>query len=237
MPVFLLDDRDPYRGFPPPHLASESGLLAIGGNLTRKRLLSAYRSGIFPWYSENEPIMWWSPDPRLVLYPHELEVTKSLKRTIKRDEFEVTIDAAFGEVIDACAHIPRKDQGTWITPEMIEAYNDLHRAGFAHSVEAWHKGELAGGLYGISMGKCFFGESMFSRITNASKVAFVKLVVHLQALSFDIIDCQVKTRHLMQFGAREIPRKRFLNEIARSIGAPKKPDAGRIPDPPLTAPR
>lgn len=232
MPVFLLDDRDGKLAFPPAHLASDAGLLAIGGDLSRKRLLLAYQQGIFPWFSESEPVMWWSPDPRLVLYPSELKVAKSLRKIIMRGLFDVTIDMAFDAVIHACAHIPRKDRGTWITPEMIDAYIDLHGAGFAHSVEAWHEGKLAGGLYGISMGNCFFGESMFSQISNASKVAFVTLVTHLHALSFDIIDCQVTTAHLKRFGAREIPRKLFIAQIERSIGnlAGKLPDGTRITD-------
>jgi len=224
MPVFLLDDRDGNRSFPPAHLASDIGLLAVGGDLSRERLLLAYQQGIFPWFSGNEPIMWWSPDPRLVLYPSELRVARSLAKTIKRGTFEITIDACFDEVIDACARIPRKDQGTWITPGMIGAYRDLHRAGFAHSVEAWCEGSLAGGLYGVSLGKCFFGESMFSRVSNSSKVAFTGLIRHLHALSFDIIDCQVTTEHLKRFGAREISRSEFLSQLNRSLGGSDAPD-------------
>ncbi len=230
MPVFLLDDDNGKPAFPSPHLASDIGILAVGGDLSQERLICAYQQGIFPWFSENEPIMWWSPDPRLVLYPTELRITKSLQKTIRRGTFEITIDAAFDRVINACARIPRKDQGTWITPDMIEAYCGLHRAGFAHSVEAWDGGTLVGGLYGISLGRCFFGESMFSCVSNASKVAFVRMVKHLEVLSFAVVDCQVSTQHLQQFGAREVPRKRFLSEIGRAIDVSEgqSPDGSRI---------
>ena len=214
MPVYLLSDEI---AFPSPQLAEE-GLLAVGGDLSRKRLLLAYRMGIFPWYSKYEPILWWSPDPRLVLYPGELRVSKSLQKTIKKDLFKVTMDQAFEVVINACAHSRTSaDEGTWIVEEMVDAYCDLHESGFAHSVEAWQEDRLAGGLYGVSLGRCFFGESMFTHISNASKVAFVALVKHLQALNFDLIDCQVSTPHLLRFGAREIPRARYLNELKKSL--------------------
>ncbi|QTA86403.1 leucyl/phenylalanyl-tRNA--protein transferase [Desulfonema magnum] len=218
MTVFLLSDKI---GFPPPHLAEKDGLLAIGGDLSEKRLILAYRMGIFPWYSDDEPLIWWSPDPRLVLYPREIRVSKRLKRTIRKGDFHVTMDLAFPEVITACAELRKqKGEGTWIVDGMIEAYCKLHESGFAHSVEAWYGGELAGGLYGVSLGKCFFGESMFARVSNASKVAFVRLVKYLEALSFDMIDCQVTTDHLLRFGAREIPRKRFLRELEKSLRTP-----------------
>jgi leucyl/phenylalanyl-tRNA--protein transferase len=218
MPIFLLSDS---LRFPPPHLASKEGLLAMGGDLTRERLLSAYRKGIFPWYSEGEPLLWWSPDPRLVLYPKELKISHSLKKTIRRQKFSLTIDTAFMAVIKACARVHLKDQkGTWITDDMIHAYCDLHKAGYAHSVEAWYDGDLAGGLYGISLGRCFYGESMFTRVSDASKVAFVKLVEVLIDQSCHIIDCQVKTDHLIRFGAREIPRKRFLQQLEKSLKHP-----------------
>lgn len=217
---YLLTDKI---AFPPPHLASRDGLLAIGGDLSEKRLLLAYRMGIFPWFSDEEPIMWWSPDPRLVLYPDEIRISKSLKKTIKKDVFQVTMDQAFNRVINECARVRRgKNQGTWIVNDMIKAYCRLHESGFAHSVEAWHEGKLAGGLYGVSLGRCFFGESMFTRISNASKVAFVKLVEYLKALSFDMIDCQVTTEHLMRFGAREIPRKYFLEQLEKALEYPTK---------------
>ena len=214
MPVYLLSDEI---AFPSPQLAEE-GLLAVGGDLSRKRLLLAYRMGIFPWYSKYEPILWWSPDPRLVMYPGELRVSKSLQKTIKKGLFKITMDQAFEVVINACAHSRTSaDEGTWIVEEMVDAYCDLHESGFAHSVEAWQEDRLAGGLYGVSLGRCFFGESMFTHISNASKVAFVALVKHLQALNFDLIDCQVSTPHLLRFGAREIPRARYLNELKKSL--------------------
>jgi len=218
MPVFLLSDKTT---FPPPHLAPKEGLLAVGGDLSQKRLLLAYRMGIFPWFSEGEPILWWSPDPRLVLYPDEFRISKTLNKIIKKDMFHVTMDTAFDRVINACAQIRiEKNEGTWILQEMVEAYCRLHESGYAHSVEAWHQGELAGGLYGVSLGRCFFGESMFTRINNASNVAFAKLIKHLRALAFDIIDCQITTAHLIRFGAREIPRAVFLKQLKKSLKVP-----------------
>jgi leucyl/phenylalanyl-tRNA--protein transferase len=215
MPVYLLSDD---LVFPSPKLAPKEGLLAVGGDLRQERLLLAYRMGIFPWYSRYEPILWWSPDPRLVLYPGEIRVSKSLQKTIKKGLFRITMDQAFEAVIDACAQSRTSaDEGTWIVEEMIDAYRKLHESGFAHSVEAWRDDRLAGGLYGVSLGKCFFGESMFTHISNASKVAFVALVKHLQALNFDLIDCQVTTPHLLTFGAREISRTRYLNELEKSL--------------------
>lgn len=220
MPVFLLNDTVE---FPSPQLASNIGLLAVGGDLSEERLLLAYRMGIFPWFSEGEPIMWWSPDPRLVLYPEEIQISKSLKKTIAKGIFTVTLDSAFDAVIRGCAEARRKNnEGTWILGEMIDAYNQLHASGVAHSIEAWHKGELAGGLYGIALGGCFFGESMFSKISDASKVAFVTLVEHLRTRSFHMIDCQVTTDHLKRFGAREIPRSDFLSQIKQSLRVNQK---------------
>ena len=210
--------------FPPPHLAGSDGLLAIGGDLCKERLLLAYRMGIFPWFSSNEePIMWWSPDPRLVLYPQDLRVSKSLKKVINKNIFQITIDSSFEQVISLCAQIRlQKNEATWIGDEMIEAYCNLHEAGYAHSVEVWYKGELAGGLYGVALGKSFFGESMFTRISNASKVAFTALVEYLKTLSFDMIDCQIPTEHLRSFGAREIPRSIFLKQLNESLKEPAK---------------
>jgi leucyl/phenylalanyl-tRNA--protein transferase len=209
--------------FPSPRFAGKDGLLAIGGDLSEKRLLLAYRMGIFPWFSDDQPILWWSPDPRLVLYPDEIRISKSLKKVIKKKMFHLTMDTAFEEVINACAQVPRADdQGTWIVKDMIDAYCRLHEAGFAHSVEAWYKGKLAGGLYGISLGKSFFGESMFTYMSNASKVAFAALVAYLRELSFDMIDCQVATAHLIRFGAIEISRDRFLDELEHSLDAPTR---------------
>jgi len=218
MPVFLLTDE---LVFPPPHLARKDGLLAVGGDLSVNRLLLAYREGIFPWFIRRDPILWWSPDPRLVLFPEEIKISKSLEKTIKQCVFHVTMDTAFHQVITECARVrARKNEGTWITEEMMGAYGQLHELGFAHSVEAWFKGELAGGLYGVSIGKCFFGESMFTRVNNASKVALVALVDYLRKMSFDMIDCQITTGHLMSFGAREIPRNLFLTLLKKSLSAP-----------------
>lgn len=218
MPIFHLSDR---LEFPPPHLATSEGLLAVGGDLSVERLLLAYRMGIFPWYAAHDPILWWSPDPRLVLYPAEIKISKSLKKTIKKRLFTITMDTAFKRVIEACAQIRlQNNEETWIVGEMIDAYCRLYEAGYAHSVEAWQNGKLAGGLYGVSLGKCFFGESMFTRIDDASKTAFAALVRHLEKSAFDLIDCQVKTDHLMRFGAVEIPRARFLAELRISLKRP-----------------
>ncbi len=218
MPVYQLSEE---LIFPPPNLASKEGLLAIGGDLSLSRLLLAYSRGIFPWYSGGEPILWWSPDPRFVLYPPELRVARSLHKVMKKGSFRVTLDRDFKTVITECARVRReKDEGTWIVNDMIGAYCQLHESGFAHSVETWQDGQLAGGLYGVSLGKIFFGESMFTRISNASKVALVALVQHLIGLNFTMIDCQVVTAHLGHFGARPIPRKRFLQELNDALQAP-----------------
>ena len=217
MPVFTLSKR---LSFPPPHLAIKEGLLAVGGDLSVDRLLLAYRSGIFPWYAKGEPILWWSPDPRLVLYPDELGVSKSLKKILKRNLFHITFNQDFEAVISGCAEAKRSyGDGTWITDEMKSAYIDLHKAGYAHSVEAWQDGRLVGGLYGVAIGRVFFGESMFSRVSNASKVAFVTFVENLRRLKFILIDCQVRTDHLMRFGAREIPRKVFLEQVEKAVNS------------------
>jgi leucyl/phenylalanyl-tRNA---protein transferase len=218
MTIYLLSDD---LSFPNPNLAGKDGLLAVGGDLSTERLLLAYQNGIFPWFSDEEPIIWWSPDPRLVLYPDELRISRNLKKIIRKKKFSVTMDTAFDEVINACAKVRTMNQKeTWITDDMIKAYCSLHISGFAHSVEVWHRGKLAGGLYGVSLGKCFFGESMFTFVDNASKVAFVYLVEFLKSLSMDVIDCQVTTEHMMQFGAREIERKRFLEELTHSLNSP-----------------
>ncbi len=215
MPVFRLTND---LIFPPTYLAEPDGLLAVGGDLSAERLLLAYRLGIFPWYSEESPILWWSPNPRLILLPEELKLSRSLQRVLRRGLFEVTFDRAFLEVITQCGQVRRKSgEGTWIVPEMVDAYFRLHRLGYAHSVESWHEGELVGGLYGVAMGRAFFGESMFARVTDASKVAFVHLVELLRSLSFELIDCQVTTKHLQQFGAREIPRVQFLSRLAKAL--------------------
>jgi len=218
MPVFRLSDN---LTFPPPHLAIAEGLLAVGGDLSIDRLVMAYSQGIFPWYAEDDPILWWCPDPRLVLYPRELHISRSLKKLLRRGRFAVTLDRAFEQVIHACAESRGPDHpGTWIVPEMIAAYQALHDTGLAHSVEAWEGDVLTGGLYGVSLGGIFFGESMFSRTSNASKVALVHLVEALGQAGFRLIDCQVTTAHLMRFGAREISRDRFLNELQQSLKQP-----------------
>ena len=218
MPVYRLTEEIV---FPPPQLADKTGLLAVGGDLCGERLLLAYGLGIFPWYSEDEPIFWWSPDPRLVLYPDEIKVSKSLGKVIKKGVFGVTFDAAFEQVINLCASAGRREnEGTWIVRDMIDAYCRLHENGYAHSVEAWKDGILAGGLYGVSLGRCFFGESMFTLESNASKVAFARLVEYLKEYSFDLIDCQVSTGHLKRFGAREIPRSLFLKQLKKSLELP-----------------
>ena len=199
--------------FPPMEMADEDGLLAVGGDLSRERLLHAYCNGIFPWY-ENKYILWWCPDPRFVLFPEELKISSSMKQLLKKQSFEFTINRDFNAVISQCKAISRRGQdGTWITEEMRNAFNDLHAAGYAHSAEVWLNGELAGGLYGIRLGKIFYGESMFSRISNASKFAFIRYVEQLKSEGVELIDCQVYTSHLESLGARMIPRNQFLNQI------------------------
>jgi leucyl/phenylalanyl-tRNA--protein transferase len=207
--------------FPDPALAEPDGLLAVGGDLSPERLLAAYAAGIFPWFDERSPILWWSPDPRLVLDPPDLHVSRSLARTLRRGTFRVSADAAFGGVIRRCAARERPGQrGTWITPAMEEAYARLHRLGFAHSFEAWDGGELAGGLYGVSLGAAFFGESMFADRPDASKVAFVRAVEWLRARGVTLVDCQVRTEHLVSLGARELRRPEFLARLRTALGAP-----------------
>jgi leucyl/phenylalanyl-tRNA--protein transferase len=208
--------------FPPvaKALKSPNGLLCAGGDLSPARLIDAYSHGIFPWFSEGDPILWWSPDPRMVLFPDELKVSRSLRRTIEHGVYETRFDTAFRTVIEECS-APRGGQpGTWIVPEMIDAYTRLHELGFAHSVESWRGGELVGGLYGIGLGKAFFGESMFTRATDASKVALFRLVERLKAADCQIIDCQQATSHLASLGAREIPRMAFAQRVQESIQYP-----------------
>lgn len=220
MPVFQLPDE---LIFPPPELSEDDGLLAVGGDLSEQRLLLAYSMGIFPWYSEGYPILWWSPDPRLVLMPEELKVSRSLRQVIKRGVYSVTMDTAFEEVIRNCAVVRRNgDDGTWLTEEMIEAYIRLHKAGYAHSIESWHEGELAGGLYGIALGGAFFGESMFAKKSDASKVAFATLVQQLISWGFRIIDCQVTTPHLLSLGAKEISRSKFMEILREALKQPAR---------------
>lgn len=211
----LLSPADPSQAFPDVNLAlrEPDGLLAVGGDLSTKRILSAYRHGIFPWYSDEQPILWWSPDPRTVLFPDALKVSRSLRKTLNQQRFRVTLDQDFNTVILACAE-PRADSnGTWITREMTDAYCRLHAEGAAHSVECWDDDRLVGGLYGVAIGRVFFGESMFSRESDASKVAFCHLVRQLQAWSFGLIDCQVYSGHLASLGAEEIPRRRFIEYL------------------------
>ncbi|MCE9614696.1 MAG: leucyl/phenylalanyl-tRNA--protein transferase [Lentisphaerae bacterium] len=205
--------------FPPVTEAEPDGLLAVGGDLSPARLLLAYRSGIFPWYEAGVPIFWWSPDPRYVLFPHDLKVSSSLGRVVRNGPFTVTFDRDFAAVMSHCGRVPRKDQeGTWITPEMEAAYGELHRLGHAHSVEVWHDERLVGGLYGVELGRVYFGESMFMLEPNASKVGFVRLVEALVARGCTLIDCQVHTAHLERFGACYLPRAEFLKRLAAGLG-------------------
>lgn len=211
MPVFRLPNE---HVFPPPHLAHPSGVLAVGGDLHPDRVLLAYQSGIFPWYSEGQPLWWYSPDPRMVLIPGDLRIQRSLKKRVRRGDYTVTFDTAFEDVLSACAEIPRPDQGgTWLTAPLQAAFIELHARGIAHSVEAWHDGALVGGLYGLGIGKAFCGESMFARRSDASKVAFVHLVRQLDRWGFPLVDCQVHTPHLERFGAQETPRGAYLQRF------------------------
>ncbi len=225
----------PHVPFPPldTALAKPNGLLAAGGELSPHRLIEAYRGGIFPWFNEGEPILWWSPDPRMVIFPNELRVSRSLNKILKKRNYEIRVDQAFGEVMQACA-APRKDQAsTWIHSEMISAYTVLHEIGMAHSVETWMDGELVGGLYGVSQGKMFFGESMFSHRLNASKIAFVHMMRQLQRWGFGMVDCQMKTAHLASFGAREIPRIEFSQKLAELISHPERGEKWHFDDEPI----
>lgn len=206
--------------FPPVEQALDdpNGLLAIGGDLSPQRLLAAYRHGIFPWFSTGQPILWWSPAPRMVLYPQELNISRSMRKRLKQQDYEVRYNTAFREVMQACAETVRPDQdGTWITGPMIEAYATLQELGHALSAETWIDGQLAGGLYGVRIGRMFFGESMFHRVSNASKIAFIHLVQELQRQGCGLIDCQMHTSHLASLGAREIPRREFCRQLAELI--------------------
>ncbi len=204
--------------FPPVEMATPEGIIAIGGDLGMDRLLLAYRSGIFPWYSEGEPIVWWSPDPRFVLFPDKLRVTKSMQSVLNNGSFRFTINRAFGKVLQQCKTITRQGQeGTWITPAIEQAYTKLHDLGYAHSAEAWMNGELVGGLYGIRLGNVFFGESMFSKVSNASKFAFINYVRQLQKEKVALIDCQVYTAHLESLGSKMIGRNRFMALLTENL--------------------
>ena len=212
--------------FPPLEHALDqpNGLLAAGGDLSAGRLLAAYRRGIFPWFSEGEPILWWSPDPRMVLYPGEVRVSRSLRKALRRDDYEVRVDSAFAAVMRACAQPRARQGGTWIVPSMIAAYAELHARGYAHSVETWRDGELIGGLYGVAIGRAFFGESMFARATDASKIALVHLARQLERWRFGMIDCQMRTAHLATLGAREIPRARFSRDLQQLVNYSSEPE-------------
>lgn len=215
--LYLLDPNDRDAPFPEVEMAEREpdGLLAVGGDLSVTRLVTAYRRGIFPWFSPGDPILWWSPDPRTVLLPERLRISRSLRKTLRKGGFEVTMDRGFDAVIHACAAPRPGGDGTWLVPEMIAAYRQLHREGIAHSVEVWRDGELAGGLYGVALGRVFFGESMFTRVSDASKVALVHLCRRLQNWGFELIDCQVLTGHLIRLGAEEIPRREFVGLLER----------------------
>ncbi|GLR16770.1 leucyl/phenylalanyl-tRNA--protein transferase [Portibacter lacus] len=215
MPIFHISEEQPI--FPDPSLADDQGLLGIGGNLDPETLIMAYSEGIFPWYNEHDPILWWSPNPRFVLFPGDLKVSKSMRPYFNQKKFDLTLDTHFKDVIIACSRIPRAGQGgTWITNEMIDAYCRLHEAGFAHSVEVWSDGKLAGGLYGVSLGRMFFGESMFTLIPNASKFGFISLVKILQSKGFNLIDCQQETKHLERLGAKKLKRNVFLELLSEN---------------------
>ncbi|GIM55446.1 leucyl/phenylalanyl-tRNA--protein transferase [Capnocytophaga cynodegmi] len=201
--------------FPSPEIASEEGIIAYGYDLTPERLLEAYQNGIFPWYNEEEPVLWWSPNPRFVLFPEKLHISKNIKKLLRKNIYQVTYNQSFEEVIINCASIPRKDQdGTWIHPEMITTYTQLHQLGYAHSVEVWYDNQLVGGLYGIKMGNIFCGESMFSRKSNASQVGFITFLQ--QHTEIKLVDCQVYSEYLEKLGAEEIPRTQFLEIIRRN---------------------
>jgi len=217
MPVYWLPDANDPEFFPNPDEAETEpdGLLAAGGALSEQRLIAAYRQGIFPWYSEDQPVLWWSPNPRAVLFPDQIKISKSLKKTIKKKRFQIRFDTAFKEVIQHCAAPRDEDTGTWIMPEMESAYCHLHNKGVAHCVEAWLDDRLVGGLYGIAIGQVFYGESMFSRETDASKVALVHLAKQLEQWQFQLIDCQVRSPHLSSLGAIDIPRPEFIQLLKK----------------------
>ncbi len=227
MTVHWLDDS---LRFPPPETATEDGVLAVGDDLRPERLVAAYSQGVFPWPIRGYPLLWFCPDPRFVLPLDNARLSRSVRKAVRRGAYRVTMDTAFSEVIDHCAHVPRPGQdGSWITPALRNGFVRLHQLGFAHSVEAWDRGgRLVGGLYGVSLGGTFFGESMFARNPDASKVAFVTLLAQLRRWGFTLVDCQVHTEHLARFGAREIPRVAFLEHLAQSLRAPTRRGAWHI---------
>jgi len=217
-----LDPRDPNQNFPSPHLAMRdpNGLLAIGGDLSVTRLIRAYSQGIFPWYNPDEPILWWSPDPRAVLMPGAMKVSRSLSKSLRRGDYAVTLDGAYRDVLDACAGPRMRSRGTWLGSDMRDAYQELHRRGYSHTVEVWRDGALIGGLYGVALGRAFFGESMFSHATDASKIALYWLCEQLKAWSFHLLDCQVASEHLRTLGAIDVSRERFLNLLRPAVAQP-----------------
>ncbi len=219
-----LDPRDPQQPFPPAHLAMRdpNGLLAIGGDLSVARLIRAYSQGIFPWYNPDEPILWWSPDPRAVLIPTEMRVSRSLDKSVRRGNYGVSLDLAFDEVLNECSGPRSRSRGTWLGSEMRDAYAELHARGYAHSVEVWRDGALIGGLYGVALGRVFFGESMFSRASDASKLALYWLGQQLITWGFDLIDCQVGSAHLKSLGAIDVSRERFLNLLRVAVASPPR---------------
>lgn len=225
-----LDPRDPRQAFPPPHLAMHdpNGLLAVGGDLSTTRLIRAYSQGIFPWYNPDEPILWWSPDPRAVLTPDGLKVSRSLRKSIRRADYAVTLDTAYGEILLACAGTRRQSRGTWLGADMRQAYEQLHLHGYAHSVEVWRDGALVGGLYGVALGRAFFGESMFSRADDTSKIALFWLCEQLRAWGFRLVDCQVASEHLRSLGAVDLSRERFLNLLRPAVALPGRTGAWRF---------
>lgn len=231
MPLTVLDPNNPEQEFPTltKALSVPDGLLAIGGCLSRQRLIKAYRHGVFPWFNPDDPILWWSPDPRLVLFPDRLAISHSLKKTLRKAIYTVTFDQAFDQVIRACAEPRKQSTGTWITDDMNRAYRELHQLGIAHSVETWRQGELVGGLYGVGIGQVFFGESMFHTQTDASKVAFAHLVAQLKDWGYHLIDCQVHTQHLVSLGAEEIKRDMFKKLLDQYCDAPISPNAWQNP--------
>lgn len=216
MPIFSLDAHNHL--FPPAWMAEENGLLAVGGDMHPDRLLAAYQAGIFPWYDASDAYpLWWSPDPRFVLYPQKLRVSKTMRQVLRRGEYRISLNEAFDHVVALCGQVPRRGQlGTWITPDLRQAYLELHRRGITHSVEAWHEGQLVGGLFGASIGACFVGESMFALRSNASKAAFIVLVQELERLGFELIDCQLHTEHLESLGAEHIGRDEYIDTLHRS---------------------
>lgn len=229
VPVYALTEE---LWFPEPTEATSEGLLAVGGDLSAQRIVLAYSQGIFPWYSEGRPILWWCPSPRLVLLPERLHVPRSLRKAQRRAPYRLSLDEAFPEVIEACAGVPRPGQdGTWITRAMREAYIDLHRRGIAHSAEAWEGDELVGGVYGLALGGVFFGESMFARRPDASKLAFVALVEQLRSWGFTMVDCQVVTEHLLRFGAHEIELDEFLRRLDEGLELPHRAGTWRFDAP------